>query len=137
MGAIGREILLHFAAEKMATLQGEMNKFKGSMFRYMLFLRVSPLFPSWFVNYSTALIGMPFHHFLVASALAIQPAACMSIAMGGMLRDVGETGLDLTKMAKRGSMMAATMGVLSLPLIPADDYSKMKARIKRFLGLER
>eukprot|EP00930_Biecheleria_cincta_P062627 TRINITY_DN48084_c0_g1_i1.p1 TRINITY_DN48084_c0_g1~~TRINITY_DN48084_c0_g1_i1.p1 ORF type:complete len:305 (+),score=57.12 TRINITY_DN48084_c0_g1_i1:49-915(+) len=132
---IGREILLHFAAEKMATLQKEMDKFQGSLFRYMLFLRVSPLFPNWFVNYSTALIGMPFSYYFVASFLAIQPAACMSIAMGSMLRDVGETGLDLVKMSKRGGMMAATMGLLSLPLIPADDLAKFLARAKRFLGI--
>merc|ERR1712176_1029885 len=100
-----------------AKLQNEMDKYKGSMFRHMLFLRVSPLFPNWFVNYSTALIGMPFSYFIVASTLAIQPAACMSIAMGGMLREAGETGLDLVKSVKRGSMMATTMAVLSLPLI--------------------
>lgn len=129
---IGREILLHFAAEKMATLKKEMDKFQGSMFRYMLFLRVSPLFPNWFVNYSTAMIGMPFWYFLVASTLAIQPAACMSIAMGSMLRDVGESGLDLVKMTKRGGMMAATMALLSLPLIPADDWSKGLERVKAF-----
>lgn len=133
--AIGREILLHFAAQKMATLKGEMDKFQGSLFRYMLFLRISPLFPNWFVNYSTALIGMPFSYFFMASFLAIQPAACMSIAMGGMLRDVGEVGLDIGKMAKRGSLMALTMGLLSLPLIPAADYAKGLARIKRRLGL--
>ena len=127
---IGREILLHFAKERMATLQKEMEKFQGSMFRYMLFLRVSPLFPNWFVNYATAMIGMPFQYFLVASTLAIQPAACMSIAMGSMLRDVGESGLDLVKMAKRGTMMAATMALLSLPLIPADDWSKGLDRVK-------
>merc|ERR1712190_238083 len=115
-------------------LQREMDKFQGSLFRYMLFLRVSPLFPNWFVNYSTALIGMPFSYFVVASTLAIQPAACMSIAMGGMLRDVGETGLDLTKLAKRGGMMAGTLGVLSIPLIPADDFAKGMARVKRFCG---
>lgn len=132
--AIGREILLHFAAEKMARLKQEMDKFDGSLFRYMLFLRISPLFPNWFVNYSTAIIGMPFLYFLVASALAIQPATCMSIAMGGMLRDVGETGLDIAKMAKRGSMMAATMGLLSLPLIPSDDWAKGMVRIKKALG---
>jgi len=131
---IGREILLHFAAEKMARLKQEMNKFDGSLFRYMLFLRVSPLFPNWFVNYATAIIGMPFLYFAVASAFAIQPAACMSIAMGGMLRDVGETGLDIPKMAKRGSMMAATMGLLSLPLIPSDDWAKGMARLKKALG---
>merc|ERR1719512_354837 len=111
--AIGREILLHFAAEKMATLQREMDKFQGSLFRYMCFLRISPLFPNWFVNYATALIGMPFSYFILASTLAIQPAACMSICMGGMLRDVGETGLDLAKLAKRGGMMAMTMGLVS------------------------
>jgi len=133
---IGREILLHFASEKMSRLQQEMDKFKGSLFRYMLFLRISPLFPNWFVNYSTALIGMPFMYFLVASTLAIQPAACMSIAMGGMLRDVGETGLDLVKMSKRGGAMACTMGLLSMPLIPADDWAKGIARVKRLLGME-
>jgi len=127
---IGREILLHFAAEKMATLQKEMEKFKDSMFRYMLFLRVSPLFPNWFVNYSTALIGMPFWCFAVASTLAIQPAACMSIAMGSMLRDVGESGLDLVKLAKRGGLMAATMMVLSVPLIPAEDWKKGGERLQ-------
>lgn len=135
--AIGREILLHFAAEKMKTLQDEMDKFKGSLFRYMLFLRISPLFPNWFVNYSTALVGMPFLHFLVASLVAIQPAACMSIAMGGMLRDVGETGLDLVKMGKRGGMMAATMGLLSLPLVPVEDYKTGWAKCRKRLGLDK
>lgn len=133
--AIGREILLHFATEKMERLKQEMDNFRGSLFRYMLFLRVSPLFPNWFVNYSTALIGMPFSYFVVASTLAIQPAACMSIAMGSMLRDVGETGLDLAKMAKRGSMMAMTMALLSLPLIPTDDYAKGLAKLKSRLGM--
>jgi len=132
--AIGREILLHFAAEKMARLKSEMDRFEGSLFRYMLFIRISPLFPNWFVNYSTALIGMPFSYFVVASTVAIQPAACMSIAMGGMLRDVGETGLDLVKMTKRGGMMACTMALLSLPLIPAEDWSKGLERVKKFTG---
>lgn len=132
---IGREILLHFASEKMAKLKQEMDKFQGSLFRYMLFLRISPLFPNWFVNYSTALIGMPFSYFFFASAIAIQPAAIMSIAMGGMLRDMGETGLDIVLMGKRGAMMACTMAILSLPLIPADDYTKYWAFIKQKLGI--
>mmetsp|Transcript_23773 Transcript_23773/g.68482 ORF Transcript_23773/g.68482 Transcript_23773/m.68482 type:complete len:285 (-) Transcript_23773:43-897(-) len=135
--AIGREILLHFATEKMARLKKEMDNFKGSLFRYMLFIRISPLFPNWFVNYSTALIGMPFSYFVVASTIAIQPAACMSIAMGGMLRDVGETGLDLVKMTKRGGMMACIMALLSMPLVPADDWSSGLARAKRWLGMDK
>merc|ERR1712217_303773 len=101
----------------------------------MMFLRISPLFPNWFVNYATALIGMPFFYFVFCSALAIPPAAYMSISMGKLLREAGEEGLDLAKMAKQGSIMAATMMVLSLPLIPAEDYKTGWAKFKkRFLG---
>jgi len=134
--AIGREILLHYAADKMAAVQEQMNKFSGSMFRYMLFLRISPLFPNWFINYATALIGMPFHYFAAASLLAIQPATSMSIAMGGLLRDVGETGLDLGDFGRRGAMMGCVMAVLSLPLIPAEDLKGYWARARRAVGLD-
>ena len=127
MSCVGPEILLQFAKERMATLQKEMDKFQGSMFRYML--RVSPLFPKWFVNYATAMIGMPFQYFLVASTLAIQLAACMSIAIG-MLRDVGESVLDVVKMAKRGTMMATTMALLSFAIDSGNDWSKGLDRVK-------
>lgn len=134
---VGREILLHFAPVKMKTLKGEMDKFRAKgLFRYMMFLRITPLFPNWFVNYSVALIGMPFSYFFVASILAIQPAATMSIAMGGMLRDVGEKGLDLVAMSKRGGMMAVTMFLFSLPLVPAEDWRKGINRFKRMVGMK-
>lgn len=136
--AVGREILLRFAKEKMDKLAEQMRDMEArgsSLFRYMLFLRISPLFPNWFVNYATALIGMPFAYFVICSSLAIQPATFMSISMGKMLRDAGEQGLDLGKMAKQGSMMAVTMMVLSLPLIPAEDYKSGLAKLKVRLGL--
>lgn len=134
--AVGGQVLWHFAESRMKTLQAETKKYEGSMFRYMLFLRVTPLFPNWFVNYSTALIGMPLSYFIAASILAIQPAATMSIAMGGMLREAGESGLDLAKMTKRGAMMAITMFVLSLPLVPAEDRKKSFNRFRRMVGMK-
>jgi hypothetical protein len=136
--AIGREILNYFVPEKMDTLNKEMDNMKAkgsSLFRWMMFLRISPLFPNWFVNYATALIGMPFAYFVICSSLAIQPAAYMSISMGKLLREAGEQGLDLGKMAKQGTMMAVTMMVLSLPLIPAEDYKSAWAKVKaKFSG---
>lgn len=101
----------------------------------MLFLRVSPMLPNWFVNYGTPLVGMPLSYFAAASVLAIQPAAAMSIAMGGMVREAGEAGLDLRTFAQRGAAMASTSFVLSLPLIPADDLRAAKERARAVLGL--
>ncbi|KAG8459381.1 hypothetical protein KFE25_013017 [Diacronema lutheri] len=132
---VGREILLAFAAEKMGRLEAKMREYDGSLFRYMLFLRVSPMLPNWFVNYGTPLVGMPLSYFAAASVLAIQPAAAMSIAMGGMVREAGEAGLDLRTFAQRGAAMASTSFVLSLPLIPADDLRAAKERARAVLGL--
>lgn len=103
--------------------------------RYMLFLRVSPMLPNWFVNYGTPLVGMPLGYFALASLIAIQPAAAMSISMGGMVRQAGEAGLDLLTLTKRGAAMALTTFVLSLPLVPADDWRAATARLRRLLGL--
>lgn len=131
---VGREILLRFAPDRMRLVQDKMDKFKGSLFRYMLFIRVSPLVPNWFVNYSSGVLGMPSMYFVSASLLAIQPACCMSMCMGGMLRELGETGLDLAEFARRGGIMGGVMFVLSLPLIPAEDYAAYKARFRKLLG---
>lgn len=133
---VGREILLAFAADKMAQMRDKMREYEGSLFRYMLFLRISPMLPNWFVNYGTPLVGMPFGYFVAASVLAIQPAAAMSIAMGAMLREAGEAGLDLATFAKRGAAMACATFLLSLPLVPADDLRTATDRLRRLLGME-
>lgn len=131
--AFGREILLYCVPNKMAALKTRTDAFQGSMFRYVLFLRMSPLFPNWFVNYGTALIGVPFMYFLTASFLALQPTTVLSISMGHMLHEMGKTGLDMVKMGKRGCVMALIMTVLSSALIPVSDYQagfvKCKGRL--------
>jgi uncharacterized membrane protein YdjX (TVP38/TMEM64 family) len=103
----------------------------------MLFLRVSPMLPNWFVNYGTPIVGMPIGYFVLASIIAIQPAAAMSIAMGGMVREAGEAGLDLLTFTKRGAVMASTTFLLSLPLIPAEDLRAGWRRIRHSLSMER
>lgn len=101
----------------------------------MLFLRVSPMLPNWFVNYGTPLVGMPLSYFVAASVIAIQPAAAMSISMGSMVREAGEAGLDMATFTKRGAAMAATTFLLSLPLIPGKDYAAAARRVRSLLGL--
>lgn len=33
----------------------------------MLFLRLTPLIPNWFVNLGSPLVGMPYKYFIIAS----------------------------------------------------------------------
>ena len=34
-----------------------------NLFWYMLFLRITPLIPNWFVNISSPIVGIPFRYF--------------------------------------------------------------------------
>jgi uncharacterized membrane protein YdjX (TVP38/TMEM64 family) len=54
------------------------NKFNGmvdsnrkNLFWYMLFLRLTPLIPNWFVNLGSPLVGMPYKYFIIASIFGI------------------------------------------------------------------
>jgi uncharacterized membrane protein YdjX (TVP38/TMEM64 family) len=37
----------------------------------MLFLRLTPLIPNWFVNLGSPLVGMPYKYFIIASIFGI------------------------------------------------------------------
>ena len=40
---------------------------RQNLFWYMLFLRLTPLIPNWFVNLGSPLVGMPYVYFIVAT----------------------------------------------------------------------
>ena len=47
------------------------NAHRQNLFWYMLFLRLTPLIPNWFVNIASPLVNMPYHYFLGATFFGI------------------------------------------------------------------
>jgi uncharacterized membrane protein YdjX (TVP38/TMEM64 family) len=43
------------------------NAHRHNLLWYMLFLRLTPLIPNWFVNLGSPLVGMPYVYFLTAT----------------------------------------------------------------------
>ena len=80
---------------------------------YLLFLRLSPLFPFWFVNLAAALAGVKFRTFLWTTALGILPASIVFAGAGASL-----DGLADAAMAAREACLARGQAEcrLSLPL---------------------
>jgi len=46
---------------------------RQNLFWYMLFLRLTPLIPNWFVNIASPLVNMPYHYFLGATFFGTFP----------------------------------------------------------------
>jgi len=47
------------------------NAHRHNLFWYMMFLRLTPLIPNWFVNLGSPLVGMPYIYFIVASFIGV------------------------------------------------------------------
>jgi uncharacterized membrane protein YdjX (TVP38/TMEM64 family) len=75
---------------KFPTLFGKFNsmvkKNQHNLFWYMLFLRLTPLIPNWFVNLASPLVGIPYRYFLVASIFGLMPMNFILIQTGQTLK---------------------------------------------------
>jgi uncharacterized membrane protein YdjX (TVP38/TMEM64 family) len=62
--------------------------FQKDAFSYLLFLRLVPAFPFWFMNLAPALLGMKLHEFILATALGILPGTLAFSVIGSGLDHV-------------------------------------------------
>ena len=72
--------------------------FKEEALSYMLFLRLVPAFPFWFVNIAPALLGVPLKTYVVGTFLGILPATFAFASAGA--------GLDSVIMAAKNEYAA-------------------------------
>ena len=61
---------------------------------YFMFLRLTPVVPNWFLNASSAVVGVPFWIFAVASFVGLAPYSFILIRTGLMLESVSSIGFD-------------------------------------------
>ncbi|MFN5744696.1 MAG: TVP38/TMEM64 family protein [Methylococcaceae bacterium] len=85
--------------------------FDGNGFRYLLFLRLMPLFPFWLVNLAPALTRMTTQTYVMATLVGIIPGCFAYVYLGHTLGDISRVD-DLLS----GKVLAglALLGVLVL-----------------------
>ena len=102
------EALVARAGPKVLKLR---DKFNDHAIGYLLFLRMSPLFPFWFVNLAAALGNVPLRTFAWTTALGVLPAGFVFTAAGaGMDQIVAEA------LARRDACRAAGTAVCKLDI---------------------
>lgn len=89
------------------------DRFHDHVVGYLLFLRMSPLFPFWFVNLAAALADVPLRTFFWTTALGVLPAGFVFTAAGASMDEIVAGAL-----ARRDACRAAGVAVcrLDLPL---------------------
>jgi uncharacterized membrane protein YdjX (TVP38/TMEM64 family) len=91
---IGKSIILKYFPGLLKKFNKFMNDHEDNLLWYMLFLRVTPLLPNWFVNYASPIVGMPFKLFAVGTFLGLLPNSFILVRTGLLLHEVSEFGLN-------------------------------------------
>ena len=107
---------------RISAFQAEMRRHNSHIFNYMLFVRVTPVLPHWFVNVASPVVGVPFHIFLIATAIGHQPMNFITVQTGAALSTINSIS-DLYSLRNIAFLMV--VGVVAL--IPV----MLKRRVKK------
>ena len=69
--SLAKSLVLRKFPVLFAKFHRMVNAHRQNLLWYMLFLRLTPLIPNWFVNIASPLVNMPYHYFLGATFFGI------------------------------------------------------------------
>ncbi|KAI9590459.1 hypothetical protein GQX74_008626 [Glossina fuscipes] len=122
---VGRRLIRHFWPKKISEWSKHVEKHRDSLFNYMLFLRMTPILPNWFINLAAPVIGVPLYTFTLGTFCGVAPPSVIAI----------QAGKTLQKMSSSSDAFSWTsMGVLTmcacLSLVPGLLKNKLKKKIQ-------
>lgn len=82
---VGRRIVKHFFPERATQWSQQVDKHKDELLSYMLFLRMTPFLPNWFINLVAPVIGVPLFPFAVGTFFGVAPPSFLAIQAGKTL----------------------------------------------------
>jgi uncharacterized membrane protein YdjX (TVP38/TMEM64 family) len=92
---LGRELVFKYFPTLITKLHNMVNHHRHNLFWYMLFLRLTPLVPNWFVNLGSPLVGMPYKYFLIGSCIGLIPNNFILLQTGMTLKEIEKIGLSV------------------------------------------
>lgn len=82
---LGRKLLYKYFPDKAKKWTKTVIKHKDNLLNYMLFLRMTPLLPNWFINLSSPVVGVPMLPFVIGTFLGVAPPSFVAIQAGQTL----------------------------------------------------
>ncbi|XP_015515484.1 transmembrane protein 41B [Neodiprion pinetum] len=82
---LGRKLLYKYFPDKANEWAVTVTKHKHNLLSYMLFLRMTPLLPNWFINLASPVIGVPMIPFTIGTFFGVAPPSFVAIQAGQTL----------------------------------------------------
>ncbi|XP_023717271.1 transmembrane protein 41B isoform X2 [Cryptotermes secundus] len=82
---LGRHLVYRYFPEKASQWALTVKKHRSNLISYLLFLRMTPFLPNWFINITSPIIGVPLFPFWIGTFIGVAPPSFVAIQAGQTL----------------------------------------------------
>jgi len=118
---VGRRLVRHYLPERAAQWSSKVEAQRGNLLSYIIFLRITPFLPNWFINIVSPVIGVPLLPFWVGSFIGVAPPSFVFIQAGTTLQQMSSTMDPITP-----TSVGLLVGFAVLSLLPVLLKNKLK-----------
>ncbi|GAV01944.1 hypothetical protein RvY_12574 [Ramazzottius varieornatus] len=87
----GRPLLMKYFPERVADWTQHVDKHRDSLLNYIIFLRITPFLPNWFINVASPVIGVSLQHFFLGTFLGVAPPSFVAVQAGKTLHKLSSS----------------------------------------------
>lgn len=110
----GRQYVEYYFPDKVALLQNKVKENRSRLLYWLLFLRLFPMTPNWFLNIASPVVGIPLHLFFLSVFIGLMPYNFICVQTGSLLSELQSMNDILT-----WSTAAKLAGIATLALLPS------------------
>lgn len=110
----GRQYVEYYFPDKVAVLQDKVQQNRSRLLYWLLFLRLFPMTPNWFLNIASPVVGIPLHLFFLSVFIGLMPYNFICVQTGSLLSELQSMNDILT-----WSTAAKLAGIAILALLPS------------------
>ncbi|XP_053385015.1 transmembrane protein 41B-like isoform X2 [Mercenaria mercenaria] len=120
---VGRRLVIKYIPEKVSDWQSHVNHHREHLLNYIIFLRITPFLPNWFINIASPVINVPLWPFFIGTFLGVAPPSFVAIQAGTTLHQLTSSG---DAVSYRSMFILAIFALVSL--LPVVFKKKLKAK---------
>ncbi|MBN3281110.1 TM41B protein, partial [Polyodon spathula] len=89
---VGRPVVYKYLTERAVKWSHQVDKHRGHLINYIVFLRITPFLPNWFINITAPVINVPLRVFFIGTFFGVAPPSFVAINAGTTLYKLTTAG---------------------------------------------
>ncbi|XP_053305134.1 transmembrane protein 41B [Spea bombifrons] len=122
---VGRPMVYKYLTDKAVKWSQQVERHREHLINYIVFLRITPFLPNWFINITSPVINVPLKTFFWGTFLGVAPPSFVAIKAGTTLYQLTTAGEAVS-----WNSVIVLMVLAVLSILPAVLQNKLKKKFE-------